>query len=628
MPTSDATTNNFESQLQASLHGQSVGASINDPMQYEVGLFTADPTDTASLTNELSTGIGYLRKTINMVAGTGADAGKLVNESAVTWNASDATGSATASWLGVFKKKEYTIPVDTTATSNNEGQYLWLPSLSVEDASTGTFTAVATNIAGDDFSPYYTGDTMRVTDSTASFPTTGVDGNMNAFYYVIITSGSMRGLKIPVWKTLSSTQLVLDVHGYDREALKLVNAEYILRKSPTWNSVFGPGTDNGDGTFDVTLTGGSSSTADKFYIYYGGPTAIVDNISIDTSARSVTFTSFGKEEASAEAVTRMQDTFSVSNLSSFTDQSGASATTATLYGLEFSDDKNATYPEGIKQLSAITLVSSELNGNFASGSGDTFTFGIAGTDYTMTEGVDFSGAQAVDAFGENVVSFLDGSTPSQKYEFGSRYDEANKTITIYVAREEALTAGSIYDEFACTASSTDSNVTVSVTTETTARNNTDVLPTSTTISGSEAKVAVDFGYDPGWQIAYHQQAPSFAGGDGYRSFGSASTDLTPTEWVLPIHDVHFGGSRRTHSESGGAAGGLYPGYGISGPNAPLLVMENESTGVVYHATQGLESELLWRAEITDPTSGSASPLTYSSTSNVQFAAGAIKFYVT
>ena len=558
MPTSDATTNNFEAQLQASLHGQSVGASINDPMQYEVGLFTADPTDTASLTNELSTGIGYLRKTINMVAGTGSDAGKLVNESAVTWNASDATGSATASWIGVFKKREYTIPVDTTATSNEESQYLWLPSLSVEDASTGTFTSVAANIDGDDLSPYnLSADTLRVTDSSANFPTTGVDGNLNPFYYVIITSGAMRGLKIPVWKTLSTTQLVLDLQGYDREALKLDGADYILRKSPTWNSVFGPGTDNGDGTFDTTITGGSSSTADKFYTYYGGPTAIVDNISINTSTRAVTFTSYGKEEASSEAVTRMQETFTVTNLSSFTDQSGASSTTATLYGLEFTGDKTASYPEGIKQLSTVTLTSSETNGNFGNSGSETYTFGIGGTDYVMTEGVDFSGPVAMDAFGEHIVDYLNGATPSQKYEFGSRYDEAAKQVVIYIAREEALTSGSIYDEFTLTASTTDSDATAVANTETTARNNTDVLPTSSTISGSEAKVEVDFGYAPGWTIAYFQEAPSFAGGNGYRVFGKASDlDFDPTEWVLPMQDVLFGGTRRVHAETGGGGGSL------------------------------------------------------------------------
>ena len=77
MPTTDATTNAFEPLATKALLGQGSGLILEDPAQFEVGLFTGDPTDTGATTDEVTSGVGYARKPIVFVEGTGADAGKL-----------------------------------------------------------------------------------------------------------------------------------------------------------------------------------------------------------------------------------------------------------------------------------------------------------------------------------------------------------------------------------------------------------------------------------------------------------------------------------------------------------------------------------------------------------------------
>lgn len=594
MATTDATTDNFEGQLQAALHGQNIGASLDDPNQYEVGLFTADPTDSASLTNELSTSIGYERKSINLVAGSGADAGKLVSEADVSWAAGDATGTATAAWIGVFKKREYTLSLADTGTQN-----IWLPSLTVENVSTGTVTDTLQVDSADDLLPHLEGTSvLRLVDSSASFPSTSVDENFLATHYVIITSGLLRGMKIPVLRTEDSTSLTLDMYGYTDSADLLNGCTYILRKSPTVATVFGAGgtVSDGDAEPEVNIGTGTSSTADLVYFKYAGPSSIMlENVTIDDVARTVSWTN----ALTSAQQDRIGSVMAMRELESSSLTAGAGSM-ATIKGITFDSTTQASFPEGIAQVDTVTITA----GDITAAGGATYSVTIDSTTFTVTEGSEINNGDTADDIATALAGVVNATNTGMAH-------------TTAEAGTFTLTASTVGTAMTVSVATTDTGA-AAIAKETTTESYDNDLFTGS----SEAYIRLDLLHEDSEQkVHFYQVGPTFSGGNGWRALGASSSADAGSDQVLPIHDLHFGGNR---IDVGG--GYLFAGYGDPSPLVGIMNKRN-SGSIIYYATEGLASELLWRAEITDPSTGSANALTFSSANTLTFSAGSIKFYV-
>ena len=103
-----------------------------------------------------------------------------------------------------------------------------------------------------------------------------------------------------------------------------------------------------------------------------------------------------------------------------------------------------------------------------------------------------------------------------------------------------------------------------------------------------------------------------------------ATDVGADNIHLPIQDFLLGEDRIDDSTEK-----LWAGYGDRSRGPVWVRMGSSVTefNVIYHATKGLPSQMVWRSRITDPSTGNDATLTLSSTKNITFAAGSIKFSI-
>jgi hypothetical protein len=305
MATQQTLTDIYERTVERTLHGiKPYGSGIShttDPSEYEVALFTAQPTADAEedFANEISLA-GYARQLVNIVPNGALSA----NQSDVVFDGSliTDTESQDATWVAVCKKRKMDLPF-TKAYGNQ--QSLLLPSLAIEDVTYTTVTGIELHRGYFNANPPppdtgfgpVAGEVQKITCDTANFPTTiGFDPFGRPNSYVIFTSGILAGLKCVVWGRINSTELLIGLPGHESgqvtKAFQVVGTSITVRKFPTLNSVFGAYPD-----YAPELTSGSFMSATRVTLYTHRRSGILfRNATHNQSSKTITFDALSTSE--------------------------------------------------------------------------------------------------------------------------------------------------------------------------------------------------------------------------------------------------------------------------------------------------------------------------------------------
>jgi hypothetical protein len=224
----------------------------------KVGLFTGDPGESGSTSNEV-TGYGYARQALTFGAATNnaSNHAEVANTNALAFAASG--GSWTGiSHAGVFRTKSFTRTV--RGLTNNPETYSMLNIPASHMALSATLTV--TNVRRTGSSPYHAEITVN---SNTAGTYNGTDHISNPIYFVRVKTGPIAGTCFEITNDGTNT---LEIDHTAEIAPEEIDGQQIeVRQKPTVAQFFGAvPASGGTGLVPGGLACGDSTTADLIYL--------------------------------------------------------------------------------------------------------------------------------------------------------------------------------------------------------------------------------------------------------------------------------------------------------------------------------------------------------------------------
>ena len=223
----------------------------------KVGLFTADPGEAGSISNEIS-GNGYARQALTFGAATNnaSNHAEVANTNALAFPASGGSWTG-VSHAGVFRTKSFTRTIPSAADAL---QRLEVPASHCSVVATLTVTDSEADPSDQD-------TILNVTSNTAG-TYNGTDPLGNANYFVRVKTGPLAGMCYDIGGDGTNT---IELQNHYTFLAEDINGQQIqILEKPTLEQFFGTIPTYVSGNTTITLasgvTAGQSGAADRLYI--------------------------------------------------------------------------------------------------------------------------------------------------------------------------------------------------------------------------------------------------------------------------------------------------------------------------------------------------------------------------
>ena len=253
MPLSGSFTQSFQQLVLDALGQRTVFDPAIDGLK--LALFTADPGEGASTSNEISGG-GYTRQSVVLGDATNnaSNHGEIANTAAISFAASGASWSG-ITHAGLFKSKSFTRTIPSAASAYTK---LNIPASHCALSATRTVTDSTIDANSD--------TVLNVTNTAGTYNGTDLLGN--SIYFVRVKTGPLAGMCFEVAGDGTNT---IELQNHYKFPAEEINGQQIeIREKPTVSQFFGTPstyvTGNASETLSSGLIAGSSSVADELRI--------------------------------------------------------------------------------------------------------------------------------------------------------------------------------------------------------------------------------------------------------------------------------------------------------------------------------------------------------------------------
>ena len=255
MPLSGSFTQSFQQLVLDALGQRTVFDPATDGLK--LALFTADPGEGASTSNEISGG-GYTRQAVVLGDATNnaSNHGEIANTAAISFAASGASWSG-ITHAGLFKANSFTRTFPSAASTSKRFE---LPASHCSIAATLTVT--------DSEEESSTQDTVLNVNSNTAGTYNGTDPLGNSIYFVRVKTGPLAGMCYEIAGDGTNTIELQNHYGFAAED---INGQQIqICEKPTVEQFFGTiptfVTGNTNTTLSSGLIAGQSSNSDRLYL--------------------------------------------------------------------------------------------------------------------------------------------------------------------------------------------------------------------------------------------------------------------------------------------------------------------------------------------------------------------------